>query len=170
MSRQYELAALRANASNLQMEARIRDRLVELWQVGGLSLNEARSVVASRQFNPSLEAVLESVRRTGSDQGLRDTWAAYHSRNYPLANDLLFCSWIVLNEEIKASDTAKARDDEVTRAKADLDALGLRWEASDPAYRRKLDYLEPELKKIIATYPPNEWARRVERAYSEVRL
>lgn len=181
MGRQYELAALRANASNLQAEARIRDRLIHLWQVAGLPMDEARSIAASFQINPSWEAILASVRRSGSQQGIKDLWTAYNGRNYALANDLLLSTSIVLQEENSAAAAAKAADEastaivaeateEVKRAKTELDALGLRLEASDPEYRLKLDRLEPEIKRITATYPPSEWAQRFEAAYLALRL
>lgn len=180
MARQYELAALRANASNLQSEARIRDRLIQLWQVAGLPMDEARSIAASFQINPSWEAILASVRRNGSQQGIKDLWTAYNGRNYALANDLLLSTSIVLQEESTAAAAAKAADEastaivaeatEVMRARTELDALGLRLEASDPEYRLKLDRLEPEIRRITATYPPGEWAQRFEAAYLALRL
>ena len=88
---------------------------------------------------------------------------------------------IVLQEESSAAAAAKAADEastaivaeateEVKRAKTELDALGLRLEATDPEYRLKLDRLEPEIKRITATYPPSEWAQRFEAAYLALRL
>ncbi len=87
-----------------------------------------------------------------------------------LANDLLLSSSIVEQEELKAKASSSANNDEILRGRAEIDALGIKLEATDPAYQEKLDYLEPKLKKIIEIYPPSEWAARFERAFFEVRL
>ena len=169
-ARLYERDGALARAYNLQTEARIREHLFALWQSGGVPENEARSIVGSYQFNPSWEAFLGSVRRTGSHQGFKDTWDAYRRRDYVLANDLLLSSSIVEQEELKAKASSSANNDEILRGRAEIDALGIKLEATDPAYQEKLDYLEPKLKKIIEIYPPSEWAARFERAFFEVRL
>ena len=170
IARRYQLDGARARAYSLQADATMRERLFNLWQSAGVPADEARSVVSSYQFNPSWEAVVASVRRSGSQQGINDMWEAYRNRNFVLANDILLSVVFVLKEEEKAKSVISDEEAEKAKGRAELDALGIRLEATDPDYERKLNFLEPELKEIIALYPPSEWVTRVERAFAETRL
>jgi hypothetical protein len=68
-----------------------------------------------------------------------------------------------------------ARDEQNTAAqqaqvagKSALNTLEAKLKAADPDYLRKREFFLPAVRRIVAKYPPDQWAAEAERAYTEI--
>lgn len=66
------------------------------------------------------------------------------------------------------TDTANAQQQAQTAGRAALDTLEQQLKAKDADYLRKRDFFLPAVRRIVAKYPPDQWAAEAERAYAEI--
>jgi len=76
-----------------------------------------------------------------------------------------------IGEQSRSREEAQfAHQQAATQARNDLNALGVRLQASDPQYAAKMQFLGPSLKQVIGQLPPAQWVPAFQRAYAEFKL
>lgn len=65
-------------------------------------------------------------------------------------------------------DQARTAEDARAGGIQALNAVEVKLKAADPDYDRKRAFLLPAVRRIVAKFPPNEWAAETEKAYAEI--